>query len=60
MTWLYSILIFALIVLAILLISKLFVFICDLLNLDALYVAMIILFIALTGFITFEIHEIVF
>ena len=60
MTWIYSILIFGLIVLAIFVITKLFVFICDLLDLEPLYVAMIILFMIMTGIIIYAIHEIFF
>lgn len=60
MTWIYSILIFGLIVLAIFVITRLFVFICDLLDLEPLYVAMIILFMMMTGIIIYAIHEIFF
>ena len=60
MTWIYSILIFGLIVLAIFIITRMFVFICDLLNLDALNVAVVILFMAFTGIIIYVIHEIFF
>lgn len=60
MTWIYSILIFGLIVLAIFIITRIFVFICDLLNLDALGVAVVILFMVMTGIIIYAIHEIFF
>lgn len=60
MTWIYSILIFGLIALAIFVITRIFVFICDLLNLDALDVAVVILFVAMTGIIIYVIHEIFF
>lgn len=60
MTWIYSILIFGLIALAIFIITRIFVFICDLLNLDALDVAVVILFMVMTGIIILGIHEVFF
>lgn len=60
MTWIYSILILGLIVLAMFLITKLIVFICDLLDLEPLYVLMTILFMIMTGIFTYAIHEIFF
>lgn len=60
MTWIYSILIFGLIVLAIFVITRLLVFICDLLDLEPLYVVMIILLMIMTGIIIYTIHEIFF
>ena len=57
MTWIYSILIFALIVLAIFIITRIIVFICDLLDLEPLCVVMMILFMMMTGIIIYAIHE---
>lgn len=60
MTWLYSIGIFVGFVLAMGIIYYLIVFICDLLNLEALDILMLILFLIVAIILIYAIHDIIF